>query len=85
MGAVVSNTNCKMEALVNVTQMLMPMRRDPVALLLVGVEIVMHIAYALGARTSGVSNKMEEPYNGPSAKMVKIVNDENGKWILTNC
>ena len=56
MGAVVSNTNCKMEALVNVTQMLMPMRRDPVALLLVGVEIVMHIANVLDVMTSGVRN-----------------------------
>ena len=55
MGVVVSYFHWKMEALVNVTEMHMPMRRAPVALLLVGVEIVMHIVNVLDATTSGVS------------------------------
>ena len=60
MDAVVSNIHWKMEALVNVTQMQMPMRWGPVALLVVGVEIVIHIVNVQDATTLGVSKSVSQ-------------------------
>ena len=60
MDAVVSNIHWKMEALVNVTQMQMPMRWGPVALLVVGVEIVIHIVNVQDATTLGVSKSLSQ-------------------------
>ena len=60
MGVVVSYFHWKMEALVNVTQMQMPMRWGPVALLVVGVEIVIHIVNVQDATTLGVSKSLSQ-------------------------
>ena len=49
-----------MEALVNVTQIQMPMRWGPVALLVVGVEIVIHIVNVQDATTLGVSKSLSQ-------------------------
>ena len=54
MGAVVCNSHSQMEHLASVTQMRMPMRKARVAHPLAIVEILMHIASVIYAKTSEV-------------------------------